>query len=63
MGEIITQYYAWLSSLAGLLTFPLSKLANTLDFPLASRCCLGPDRRDGALPVEWQRGHPGLSIA
>ncbi|GIK37542.1 MAG: hypothetical protein BroJett011_13750 [Chloroflexota bacterium] len=41
MGEIITQYYAWLSSLAGWLTFPLSKLADSLDIPLASALLFG----------------------
>lgn len=41
MGEIINQYYAWLSSLAGWLTFPLSNLANSLNIPLASALLFG----------------------
>ena len=41
MAEIINQYYAWLSSLAAWLTFPLNNLADSLNIPLASALLFG----------------------
>jgi cytochrome c biogenesis protein CcdA len=41
MEEIIGQYYAWLNSLAGWLTFPLSNLADSINIPLVSALLFG----------------------
>ncbi|MCI0650003.1 MAG: sulfite exporter TauE/SafE family protein [Chloroflexi bacterium] len=41
MGEIISQYYTWLSSLTGWLTFPLSNLADSINIPLVSALLFG----------------------
>lgn len=41
MGEIINQYYVWLSSLTTWLAFPLGNLADSLNIPLASALLFG----------------------
>lgn len=41
MDEIIGQYYIWLSSLAGWLSFPLSNLADSLNIPVVSALLFG----------------------
>jgi len=41
MGEIINQYYIWLSSPAAWLTFPLSNLADSINIPPASALLFG----------------------
>ncbi len=41
MGEIISQYYAWLSSLTAWLALPLGSLADSLNIPLASALLFG----------------------
>ncbi len=41
MDEIIGQYYTWLSSLAGWLTFPLSNLADSINIPVVSALLFG----------------------
>ena len=41
MSELIGQYYAWLSSLAGWLTLPISNLADSINIPLVSALLFG----------------------
>jgi len=41
MAQIISQYYAWLSGLANLLTMPISNLADAINIPLASALLFG----------------------
>jgi cytochrome c biogenesis protein CcdA len=41
MAQIISQYYAWLSGLASLLTMPISNLADAINIPLISALLFG----------------------
>lgn len=41
MSEIINQYYAWLSSLANWLTYPISNLSDSINIPLVSALLFG----------------------